>query len=1747
MSKTNSAQTTASQSVPVSNDALSPSSTKPTFNYAAAAARSSSASRPTPQNASTAAVPAPAPSFASAVVATSSPLASNSSSVKPSGRTPDAAAAVRPSNGTSSIKSPIPTPERKTSLVAPNKSHNIRPSSSHISFGSLADIPAKKDNASVLSSSPANPPTLTRRDGPPVFGSVSADPPKKPVNVPTAGISTAFKPSDAVSTSSGPSTKLEKKKIDFQSFFISRGETVSNPPPPASSGSSPSPSISYRGDPTQHRRNSNNPDSHSAPGASVSPRPSHVAISNGPSASGSFHSPLSGASRAFTPAHAPSPMSQPPHQHHQYGMAPGHWQNGPAPNSPHFIPGNPPMNGALPNYPPSNGTMGGNHPNPSQYHLPKPQHFSQRSGSGGQAGSSNSIYPSSSGRSHHHQSRNGATAPTSPRLPPSNLPNGIQNPNYQHPPNSQGMPPGYWPQAPYPPAGPGPYTPYGYNPNAMPTYPHPSNFPPPQPGQHHSPQLANQTGPSVVPPSAPLPASSSTTALPHSSRAHPAPAPSLPVPSSPVPSNGTYAPPYPPALYSPGITHSRGPSLSYNAPTFSPSASSDFKPHTPNVAAPAFQPRRSAAVAIKKPLVTPISELPEKSEESHASTQNSKSRRAGNSGDKGSHSKASVDSSEQKSKTEEARNPTIGTSDSKEKPEVLRTVEKEKPESLENKKLDELKAAQEAEATAKTVELERQAKEQVEKEAQEQAEKEAKAKAEEEAKQKAEQEAQEKAKQEAQEKAKQEAKAKAEEEAREKTRREAQEKDEHDLQARKELEAKDAVEEQANEPQPQCPVKSAEPAVVNTPAQTTSSPVGSKCNEIPSGTQDEPTPASHLPSKPVNGTALPTTKARPTPIDVNTKALQQPGETLTPSLPSALLSARKIEDLGQVSYPENIQSPRSELNTDAVPGKFRYDRAFLLQFMEVCKDKPVQLPDLDSIGMVDGQSAAINPLSRPQSNSGQRRNPGQLPSSHRGPTGTLTPSGGSMSMMGSGGGVASRTGPGAGMPMFTPAATRNSEERFNQSNRPSMGAMPIGMGLMLPGRPTGSMSRTPSANALPGIMSNGPRDPNRRSGRGSRRDGVPNHPPTSMGSNVNLNRGMTMQQMFEVEAVQPLQPSANSWAAARSTQLEEDSPELVNRKVKALLNKLTLDKFVSISDQVLQWANKSETEHDGRILRQVIALIFEKATDEAHWSEMYAKLCRKLMEKLSPNVKDESLFDNQGNMFHGGNLFRKYLLNRCQEDYERGWSKRDELAAVAAGKAADDAVKQAANEKSRAEAEAAGKDEPNKEAEILSDEYYAAQKAKRQGLGLVRFIGELYKLSMLTERIMHECIKKLLSNIDTPEEEDIESLCRFMMTVGALLDHEKAVQHMNVYFTRMATMAKSPHLSSRARFMIQDVIDTRNNKWVGRNVAAGPKLISQIHEEAAQAAAEQARQQANKNKMNDLSRGGSKGGRHRDQAGGLSNDGWSSVGVPAPVPRPSKAGDLTQFGKVRDISSSVRSTFGPSNVFANKGKLKDGKLPTDREPAVMVAPNPFAALGADTNDTGSGGLTRKPSAAELQPTGRPRLNLAPRTLPLPKPTSTDEASKEEAPKEEADVDDSMASLMVRNRVDEFFHVRSIDEAIKSFSTLPKARHHQLIRSLLETAMEKKASDLELTASLFQKLSKDKVTHDVFMKAFVPVVEQLDDTVVDVLLAYEHCGKLFKASGLSEHDVEQLAQKIDTEQLEAASARLIKCYNSAQVD
>ena len=454
----------------------------------------------------------------------------------------------------------------------------------------------------------------------------------------------------------------------------------------------------------------------------------------------------------------------------------------------------------------------------------------------------------------------------------------------------------------------------------------------------------------------------------------------------------------------------------------------------------------------------------------------------------------------------------------------------------------------------------------------------------------------------------------------------------------------------------------------------------------------------------------------------------------------------------------------------------RYDRDFLLQFMLICKEKPPALPALDVLGIepVDQSSFAIT-----RGGSGRHRN-----SSH-----TIPPSAPRQPSVGLGlGGFQKPSTPSSFQMGNFQSSKLTSDERFALSS--GARSTSVGSGAVQFAR--SPMARTPSQGG-PGHPMGGNRS---RSKRGEKRGDSNKTPLSQQGQGSGFGSSSVAPMLGAgFEPVVPLEMSANRWvptSAVRKVQPDIDTPEIVDRKVESLLNRLTMERFDSISDQIIQWANKSVNEKDGRTLIQVIRLVFEKATDEAAWSEMYARLCRKMMEQISPDVQDDGIKNLEGRPIAGGQLFRKYLLNRCQEDFERGWFAKEATAAAAAAKASDDQATKAANDKKDTE-----------EAELYSDEYYAAQKAKRQGLGLIKFIGELFKLQMLTERIMHECVKKLLGNVENPEEEEIESLCQLLKTVGQLLDTPKARAHMDVYFTRMKELGKSTNVSSRMQFMLQ--------------------------------------------------------------------------------------------------------------------------------------------------------------------------------------------------------------------------------------------------------------------------------------------------------------------------------------------------------
>ncbi|KAG2324801.1 hypothetical protein Bca4012_039303 [Brassica carinata] len=235
-----------------------------------------------------------------------------------------------------------------------------------------------------------------------------------------------------------------------------------------------------------------------------------------------------------------------------------------------------------------------------------------------------------------------------------------------------------------------------------------------------------------------------------------------------------------------------------------------------------------------------------------------------------------------------------------------------------------------------------------------------------------------------------------------------------------------------------------------------------------------------------------------------------------------------------------------------------------------------------------------------------------------------------------------------------------------------------------------------------------------------------------------------------------------------------DEEQAKQRQLKGILEKLTPQNFGEMLEQV-----KSVNIDKAVTLIGLVTQIFDKALMEPTFGEMYADLCYHLSGALPD-------FNEDGEKI----TFKRLLLDKCQEEFERGEKEASRVAEV---------------------------EQTEEEKEEKRLEF------RRRRLGNIRLIGELYKKRMLTEKIMHACIQKLLGDDqEDPLEENIEALCELMSTIGVMIDHQRAKVHMDAYFERMKMLSCKQELSSRARFMLINAIDLRKNKWQERMKVEAP-------------------------------------------------------------------------------------------------------------------------------------------------------------------------------------------------------------------------------------------------------------------------------------------------------------------------------------
>ncbi|XP_064804951.1 uncharacterized protein LOC135522529 isoform X5 [Oncorhynchus masou masou] len=217
-----------------------------------------------------------------------------------------------------------------------------------------------------------------------------------------------------------------------------------------------------------------------------------------------------------------------------------------------------------------------------------------------------------------------------------------------------------------------------------------------------------------------------------------------------------------------------------------------------------------------------------------------------------------------------------------------------------------------------------------------------------------------------------------------------------------------------------------------------------------------------------------------------------------------------------------------------------------------------------------------------------------------------------------------------------------------------------------------------------------------------------------------------------------------------------------------ILDRVTQNNFQQSMNAITEFTINTEGK-----LRAITDLIYERAISHPASSVVYANMCHYLMGLKVPMAAVPGVTLN----------FRKILLNRVKTDFENMGRDSHEI--------------------SQKKMDAITKEEDGQQLREELEEVKA--KGRRQSLGNIQFMCELYRLKMITEAIMHDTIVKLLKNHD---EDSLECLCTLLSTIGK----ELARPRMDEYCNQIEKIMKNRTTSPRITSMLQNVMDLRKTE-----------------------------------------------------------------------------------------------------------------------------------------------------------------------------------------------------------------------------------------------------------------------------------------------------------------------------------------------
>jgi len=259
-------------------------------------------------------------------------------------------------------------------------------------------------------------------------------------------------------------------------------------------------------------------------------------------------------------------------------------------------------------------------------------------------------------------------------------------------------------------------------------------------------------------------------------------------------------------------------------------------------------------------------------------------------------------------------------------------------------------------------------------------------------------------------------------------------------------------------------------------------------------------------------------------------------------------------------------------------------------------------------------------------------------------------------------------------------------------------------------------------------------------------------------------------QLEGLKSHRQLTSSENAWTAQqRAWQVKNTADDKgfasdtqVAREVKSILNKLTIEKFDKLYTKLTEC--RISTPADVQIL---VSEIFEKATSQHHFINMYADLCLRLSEFFSERLMPDK----------PQNGFTLVLLRQCQVAFEKNLVPP------------------------------APDPELDREEQILADVRY-----KTRMLGNIRLVGALVSRRMLSTKALYAILEVLLGD---PTPRALKAASVLLTTTGPALDVEDSPcrEAFNIFFARIRLLIEKGSCEARIQCLLKDALDLRASGW----------------------------------------------------------------------------------------------------------------------------------------------------------------------------------------------------------------------------------------------------------------------------------------------------------------------------------------------